>query len=165
MSSMSRAVARAPSRLTCPCPPRALTRTWREPHCASSTLPTLPTVSSTSASRSPIATRGWPSSCTQTTSGTTVYVEREYDQLLITDRRDTYVYLGGADDDDIVSLLPEEEARAICAGHGVDLDSSDAEAWPWIQREVGETEDVRQVVAAVAAAIDEVFCAANKYLD
>lgn len=95
----------------------------------------------------------------------TVYVEREYDQLLITDRRDTYVYLGGADDDDVVSLLPEEQARAICAGHGVDLDSSDAEAWPRIQREVGETEDVRQVVAAVAAAIDEVFCAANKYLD
>jgi len=77
-------------------------------------------------------------------------------------------YLTDAPDgelDLIVSLLPEEQARAICAGHGVDLDSSDAEAWPRIQREVGETEDVRQVVAAVAAAIDEVFCAANKYLD
>jgi hypothetical protein len=92
----------------------------------------------------------------------TVYAEREGDLLMITDRGETYAYLSGDQDDTTydIDLLTEDEARAICQRHGVDLHVDDeAELFPRIRREVTAADDVPAVVAAVAAAIDEVFAA------
>ena len=62
-----------------------------------------------------------------------------------------------------IDLLTEDEARAICQRHGVDFHVDDeAEAFPRIRREVTASDDVPAVVAAVAAAIDEVFAAVTR---
>lgn len=91
----------------------------------------------------------------------TVYAEREGDLLLITDRGETYGYLSRGDDStDDLGRLTREGARAICERHGVDLWSADdQELHPRIRRAVTASDDVAAVVAAVAAAIDEVFAA------
>src|SRR5205823_9376235 len=92
----------------------------------------------------------------------TVYVERDNDQVVITDRGETYGYLSrGTDDTYDVALLNEEQARSICARHGVDFDGTkDHELLRRISRKLGETDDVAGAVQAVAAAIDEIFKAA-----
>ena len=92
----------------------------------------------------------------------TVYVEREDDQIVITDRGETYGYLSrGTDNTYDLTLLSDENARSICARHGVDFDvTSDAELLPRISRPIGEANDVPGAVQAVAAAIDEIFEAA-----
>ena len=72
-----------------------------------------------------------------------MYVERDNDQVVITDRGETYGYLSrGTDDTYDVALLNEEQARSICARHGVDVDGTkDHELLPRISRKLGETDD------------------------
>ena len=94
----------------------------------------------------------------------TIYAEREGDLLLITDRGESYGYLSRSDDSTFdIGLLTEDEATAICQRHAVELHiTDDPELLPRIRRAVAPEDDLPAVVAAVAAAIDEVFTAAER---
>lgn len=93
-----------------------------------------------------------------------VYAERDDDQLVITDRGETYHYLSRRDDATFdIDLLDEGAAWEICRLHGVELDTTDPEMYPRIQRKLGPTDDLHAAVASVAAAIDQVNEAATRH--
>jgi hypothetical protein len=92
-----------------------------------------------------------------------VYVERDGDELVITDRGETYQYLDGGDDFTYdIALLDEATARAICQRYGVELDTSDPELYPRIQRKLTPADDIPAVLSAVGEAIDRVNNAARR---
>jgi len=92
-----------------------------------------------------------------------VYAERENGRLLVTDRRETFQYLARGDDSTYdLSSLNDDTAHEVCRSHHVELDTSDPEMFPRIQRELGPSDDVADAVAAVAAAVDGVYRAATR---
>jgi hypothetical protein len=93
-----------------------------------------------------------------------VYVEREDDRLLVTDRRETFQYLARVDDSAFdLGLLDWEEAREICRSHDTELDTGQPEMFPRIQREIALTDgQAAAAVAAVASAVDAIYQAAMR---
>jgi hypothetical protein len=92
-----------------------------------------------------------------------VYAEHDGDQIVITDRGETYQYLSRGDDSTYdIALLDEVTAREICQRYGVELDTSDPELLPRIQRKLTRADDVPAVVAAVGEAIDRINNAAMR---
>jgi hypothetical protein len=89
-----------------------------------------------------------------------VYVEARDDGLVVTDRGETFGYLETFDDP-AFARLTVDQATAICRAHGVELDTSDREAYPEVHRAVSDAEPVRDVVDVVSTAVDALFAAAR----
>src|SRR5262249_39362741 len=68
-----------------------------------------------------------------------VYAELQGGRVVISDRGETFRYLSRRDDSTFdVELLDDEMVRGICAAHGVELEASDPELFPRVQRHVGD---------------------------
>jgi len=92
-----------------------------------------------------------------------VYVERREGDLVVTDRGETYQYLSRGDDSTYdMSLLDDDSVREICGKHGVELDTSDPELFPRIERHLSPDDDAASAVTAVAQAIDRVMAEAMR---
>ena len=92
----------------------------------------------------------------------TVYVSLRDGALVVTDRGETFRYLETGDDAEY-STVSLSQARSICERHGVEVRSDDPEAYATLEREVLEATPVADVVARVAAAVDEVFALARDH--
>lgn len=92
-----------------------------------------------------------------------VYAERDDDELMITDRRETYQYLSRRDDSTYdIDPLDEATARELCQQCGVELDTSDPEMYPRIQKRLLPEDDVAVAVSAVANAVNRINDAATR---
>src|SRR5262249_7707202 len=93
-----------------------------------------------------------------------VYVERENDRLLVTDRRETFQKLARSIDSTYdFSALDRETAREICRRYRTELNASDPEMFPRIEREIASLDDdVAAAVRDVAATIDAGYHAAMR---